>query len=159
MHIFRCNIACWCEYVHICMHVSFSVCILIGIAYLYGYGHRLIYVFTQPLRTRWMRHKVILIRVSLIWIQSFSSPKAVTISRLKRTVYPTILSISGSRIVIFLPLLRILVQSEMQTASSKIWTRVDMSIFNDTRGYYPTSACMCVDGCVCMVVSKGLIDR
>ena len=58
-----------------------------------------------------------------VWIQSFPSPRLVASLRLKNLVCPTILPIAGGRIIGFIPFLRVLVLCEMQSASSRIWTR------------------------------------
>ena len=44
---------------------------------------------------------------------------------------PRYLSIAGERTVGFIPSLRLLVQCEIQTALSQVWTRVTVSIFNN----------------------------
>ena len=64
--------------------------------------------------------KVEWIRFEFFW--SVATPK------LQSTVYPTILPKAGRRIVEIIPFLKVLAPCEMQTASSRIWTRVTVSI-------------------------------
>ena len=49
------------------------------------------------------------------------------------------LHIAGGRIIGFIPFPRVLVLCEMQSVSSRIWTRVDVSISYDDN-HYPASA-------------------
>ena len=90
----------------------------------------------QPLHTCRMRQKVnffmqcltrFAFRVFLL--------RLVVILRLKSPVFPTILPITGARIVRFILFPKILTFCEMQTASSRIWTWVTMSIFSDDTHY------------------------
>ena len=66
---------------------------------------------------------------------NFLSPRLVASQRLKNLVCPTILPIAGGRIIGFIPFPRILVQCEMQSISSRIWTRVAVSISYDDNHY------------------------
>ena len=70
-----------------------------------------------------------------VWIQSFPSPRLVASPRLKNLVCPTILPIAGGRIIGFIPFPRVSVLCEMQSASSRIWTRVAVSISYDDNHY------------------------
>ena len=49
-------------------------------------------------------------------------------------------NLAGGRIIGFIPFLRVLVLSEMQSVSSRIWTRVAVSIFYDDN-HYTTGTC------------------
>ena len=49
-------------------------------------------------------------------------------SCLTKTEEPTILPIAGGRIIEFIPFPRVLVLCEMQSVSSRIWTRIAVSI-------------------------------
>ena len=71
-----------------------------------------------------------------VWIQSFPSPRLVASPRLKKPVCPTILPIAGGRIIGFIPFPRVLVLCEMQSVSSRIWTRVAVSISYDDNHYH-----------------------
>ena len=73
--------------------------------------------------------------VSQVSIQSFPSPRLVASPRLKILVCPTILPIAGGRIIGFIPFQRVLVLCEMQSVSSRIWTRVAVSISYDDNHY------------------------
>ena len=70
-----------------------------------------------------------------VWIQSFPSPRLVASPKLKNLVSPTILPIAGGRIIGFIPFPRLLVLCEMQSVSSRIWTRVAVSISYDDNNY------------------------
>ena len=70
-----------------------------------------------------------------VWLQSFPSPRLVASPRLKNLVCPTILPIAGGRIIGFIPFLRVLVLCEMQSISSRIWTRVAVFISYDDNHY------------------------
>ena len=62
--------------------------------------------------------------LELVWIQSLPSPRQVVISKWKNPIYSTILPIAGGRRDGFLPFPGAVVQSEIQTALSRIWTWV-----------------------------------
>ena len=66
--------------------------------------------------------------VQLIWIQSFPSPPLVTLLKLKKASLPSNLSIAGKRADRWRLFPRALVWSEIQTALSRIWTQVAISI-------------------------------
>ena len=63
-----------------------------------------------------------------VWIQSFPSPWPVVIPWFKELSLPFCLYIAEERIVGCIPSLRVLARWEMQRASSRIWTRVAVSI-------------------------------
>ena len=65
-----------------------------------------------------------------VWIQSFPSPRLVALP--SRSYY---LPIAGGRIIGFIPFQRVLVLCEMQSVSSRIWTRVAVSISYDDNHY------------------------
>ena len=69
---------------------------------------------------------------SLVWIQSFSSPRPATIP---------ILFIAGGRIVGFILFPRILALCEMQTAWSRIWTWATESISYDDNHLAMSETC------------------
>ena len=89
-------------------------------------------IFTQPLHRIW--HKVNFyaefnrfeFRVFLLLVAS---------PRLKNLVCPTILPIAGGRIIGFIPFPMVLVLCEMQSVSSRIWTRVAVFISYDDNHY------------------------
>ena len=66
---------------------------------------------------------------------SFPSPRLVSSQRLKNLVCPTISPITGGRIIGFIPFAKVLVQCEMLSVSSGIWTRVSVSISCDDNHY------------------------
>ena len=68
--------------------------------------------------------------VEPVWIQSFPSSRRVASTRLKNPVCPT-----GGRIIGFIPFPRVLELCEMLSASSRIWTRVAVSISYDDNHY------------------------
>ena len=71
----------------------------------------------------------------------FSSLRLVAIPRLNSPVFPTILPIDGGRIVGFILFPRVLTLYEMQTATSRIWTRVAISISCDVN-HHNTNICI-----------------
>ena len=86
----------------------------------------------RPLRSGRIWHKVnFWSGVYQVWIQSFPSPRLVASPRMKNLVCPTILPIAGGRIIGYIPFPRVLVLCEMQSVSSRIWTRVAVSISCD----------------------------
>ena len=85
-------------------------------------------LFTQPLRSGRIWHKVIFFKQSLTGLNSefsFSFTKA------EEPSLPNYLPIAGERIIGFIPFPKVLVLCEMLLVSSRIWTRVAVSISND----------------------------
>ena len=67
------------------------------------------------------------------WIQN---SRVVALSKLDSLVYPTIYSkLEEEKRDWFMPFLRVLAQSEIQTALSKIWTCLALSISNDNNRF------------------------
>ena len=88
---------------------------------------RHIYSMSWTRRVRWSPS---LSRFTTFWIWSFSSRRLAVIPRLKSLSY--YLPIAVGRIVKFIPFQKELEGWEMQTASSRFWTRIAKSIsFND----------------------------
>ena len=58
----------------------------------------------------------------------FYFSKTNRLTKAEEPSLPNYLPIAGVRIIGFIPFLRLLVPCEMQSASSKIWTRVAVSI-------------------------------
>ena len=67
-------------------------------------------------------------RIRQAWIQNFLSPWLFVISSVCRTIYP----LFGGEMIEFIPSQRILVLCKIQSASLRIWTRVDVSHFHYT---------------------------
>ena len=64
-----------------------------------SYMRNFLYVFTQPLH-----QGQCVITVALVWIQSFPSPRPVTLPKLKSSVNPTIYPLlDGGRVDRFMP--------------------------------------------------------
>ena len=74
-----------------------------------------------------------------MWIQSFPSPRPVPIAELKSLVYPTNYSLLEGEALASYLLQGYLSYEKMQTALSRIWTRVAVSISYDDN-HYTTSA-------------------
>ena len=72
--------------------------------------------------------------VQQVWSQSFPSPRLVASPRLKNLVCPTIYQ-AGGRIIGLIPFPKVLVLCEMQSVSSRIWTRVAVSNSYDDNHY------------------------
>ena len=81
-----------------------------------------------------MWHKNQFFWVKLAWVQNFPS-RLVVISRLKKLDYPTILLVAREKRDGFIPFQRVLVWSETQIASSRIWTWLTNSISKDNNYY------------------------
>ena len=89
------------------------------------------YVFTNPSpRAGYSTRSVFLSGVEQVWIQSFSS-RPVAIPKLKSPVCLTILSIAGGKIARLITFPKLFVLCGIQTALSRIWTRVSVSISHD----------------------------
>ena len=82
-------------------------------------------IFTQPLRSGY-------------------DTRLVASPRVKNLVCPTILPIPGGRIIGLIPFPRVLVLCEMQSVSSRIWTRVAVSISYDDNHYTTGTSSYCM---------------
>ena len=65
----------------------------------------------------------------------FSFSKASCLTKAEESSFPNYLPIPGGRIIGFIPFPRVLVLSEMQSVSARIWTRVAVSISYDDNHY------------------------
>ena len=93
-------------------------------------------IFTQPLRSGRIWHKVNFFQQSLTGLNSeFSFSKTSCLTKAEEHSLPYYLPIAGRRIIGFIPFPRVLVLCEMQSASSRIWTRVAVSISYDDNHY------------------------
>ena len=93
-------------------------------------------IFTQPLRSGRIWHKINLFKRSLTGLNSeFSFSLTSCLTNVEEPSLPYYLPIAGGRIIGFIPFPRVLVQCEMQSVSSKIWTRVAVSISCDDNHY------------------------
>ena len=87
-------------------------------------------LFTQPLRSGRIWHKV-----------NFQAEfnrfefRVVLLTKAEEPSLSYYLSIAGGRTIGFIPFPRVLVLYEMQSVSSRIWTRVAVSIFYDDNRY------------------------
>ena len=89
------------------------------------------YVFAQPLHHKQdMTKDHFLTGVQLVWIPSFSLLDLVHSSARESSLF-YYLSIVGGRTDVFMPFPRELALSEMQAASSRVWTLVTNFIFYD----------------------------
>ena len=79
---------------------------------------------------------------------SFSLTSCLT--KAEEPSLPYYLPIVGGRIIGFIPFPRVLVLCEMISVSSRIWTRVAVSISYDDNHYTTGTSYMCVFMCVCM---------
>ena len=70
--------------------------------------------------------------VEQVWIQSFPFP---SLTKAEEPSLPYYLPIARGRIIGFIPFPRVLVLCEIQSVSSRIWTRVTVSIFYDDNHY------------------------
>ena len=92
-------------------------------------------IFTQPLRSGRIWHKVNF----LVEFNRFEFRVFLLLDQLPTKAEEPSLSyylpIAGGRIIGFIPFPRVLVLSEMQSISSRIWTRVVVSISYDDNHY------------------------
>ena len=65
----------------------------------------------------------------------FSFSKTSCLTKAEESSMPYYLPIAGGRIIGFIPFTRVLVLCAMQSVSSRIWTRVAVSIFYDDNHY------------------------
>ena len=65
----------------------------------------------------------------------FSSSKTSCLTKAEEFSLPYYLPIAGGRMIGFMPFPRVLVLWEMQSVSSRIWTRVAVSISDDDNHY------------------------
>ena len=99
-----------------------------------------IYIY-QPHRSGRILHKVNFKR-SLTGLNSeFSFSKTNCLSKVEEPSLPNYLPIAGTRILRFIPFLKVLMLIEMQSVLSRIWTRVAVSISNNDN-HYPTGTSM-----------------
>ena len=95
----------------------------------------LLYHIYQPFRSGSIWHKVIFKR-SLTGLKSeFSFSLTSCLTKAKEPSLPYYLPIAGGRIIGFIPFPRVLVLCEMQSVSSRIWTRVAVFISYDDNHY------------------------
>ena len=77
--------------------------------------------------------------LSRVWIQvlnsEFSFSYTSCLTKAEEPSLPYYLPKAGGRIIGFIPFPRVLVLCEMQSVSSRIWTRVAVSISNDDNHY------------------------
>ena len=91
--------------------------------------------FYQPLRLDRIWHKSIFKR-SLAGLNSeFSFSQTSWLTKAEELSLPYYLPIAGGRIIGFIPFPRVLVLCEMQSVSTRIWTRVAVSISYDDYHY------------------------
>ena len=93
-------------------------------------------IFTQPLHSGRTWHKVNLFKQSLTGLNlEFSFSSTSCLSKAEEPSLSYYLPIAGGRIIGFIPFPRVLVLCEMQSVSSKIWTRVAVSISYNNNHY------------------------
>ena len=94
-----------------------------------------IYIY-QPLRSGRIWHKVNFFKRSLTGLNSeFSFSLTSCLTKAEEPSLSYYLPIAGGRIIGFIPFPRVLVLCEMQSVSSRIWTRVAVSISYDDNHY------------------------
>ena len=99
------------------------------------YSNGGVMIFTQPLHSGRIWHKVIFKR-SLTGLNSeFSLSKTNCLIKVEEPSLPYYLPVAGGRIIGFIPFPKVLVLCEMQSVSSRIWTHVTVSIFYDDNHY------------------------
>ena len=97
-------------------------------------------------------------RILKNWIQCFSFFKATYHTEVKEPSRPYYFFIARGRIIGFIPYPRVLVIFKMQSASSRIWTRVAVSIsFDDNHYSTGTISCVCV--CVACLWDREILNE
>ena len=95
----------------------------------------------DPFPTGMVWHKVNFLNgVTHVWIQSFPSPKPVTIIKLITPVFLLIYPKLVGRIDGFMPFQRVLTLFEIEAALFRIWTWVMGPIFFDINHYTPSTS-------------------
>ena len=93
-------------------------------------------LFTQPLRSDRIWHKVNFFKQSLTGFNSeFSFSETSCLTKAEEPSLSYYLPRAGGRIIGFIPFPRVLVLCEMQSVSSRIWTRVAVFISYDDSNY------------------------
>ena len=92
---------------------------------------RKLIIFTNPSARAGYDTRSIFKRSLKVWNQSFPSPRLVA----EEPSLPYYLPIAGGIIIGFIPFPRVLVLCEMPSVSSRIWTRVLVSISYDDNNY------------------------
>ena len=96
-----------------------------------------IYIY-QLLRSGRIWHKVSFFKRSLTGLNSeFSFSKTSYLTKAEEPSLPCYLPIAGGRVIGFIPFPRVLVLCEIQSVSSRIWTRVTVSISYDDNQSFP----------------------
>ena len=88
-------------------------------------------LFTHPLRSGRIWHKVSLTGLNSVFFFSYTS----CLSKAKEPSLPYYLPITGGRIFGSIPFPRVLVLCEMQSVLSRVWSRVAVSISYDDNHY------------------------
>ena len=110
---------------------------MLGLSYFswFSISSTRVYHIYQPLRSgRIWRQGQFLNGVWQVWIQTIPSPRLVASTRLKNSL-SYYLPIAGGGIIGFIPFPKVLVLYKMQSISSRIWTRVAVSISYDDNHY------------------------
>ena len=96
----------------------------------YSFTTHISYIY-QPLRSGRIWHKVNFFKQSLTCLNSvISFSLSSCLPRAEEPSLPYYLPIAGGRIIGCIPFPMVLVLCEMQSVSSRIWTRVAASIYN-----------------------------
>ena len=86
----------------------------------------------QPIRSGRIWHKVNFFKRSLTGLNSeFSFSKTSCLTKAEEPSLPYYLHITEGRIIGFIPFPKVLVLCEMQSATSRFWTRIAVSIYYD----------------------------
>ena len=97
-------------------------------------------------------------RVYQVWYSEFSFSKTTCLTKAEEPSMFYYLPIAGGRIIWFIPFPKVLLLCEMQSVSSRIWTRVAVSIFYDDN-HYPTGTSLYNPLNNILMVLESLIDQ
>ena len=92
-------------------------------------------IFTNPSARAGFDTRSIFKRILTGLNSEFSFSQTSCLTKAEDSSLPYYLPIAGGRIIGFIPVPRVLVQCEMQSVSSRIWTRVAVSISYDDNHY------------------------
>ena len=122
--------------------------------------------FTKPLRSGriWTQGQFLKRSLRGFEFQSFPSPRTSCLTKAEKPSLSFYLPIAGGRIIGFIPFPRVLVLCEMQSVSSRIWTRITVSISCDDNhdttgtGSFRDGKQVAVELVPCRVLPPGLVQ-
>ena len=131
-----CVCVCVCVCVFIYAYFSFALVISASIhCYVNYFDIQVLILFTNPSARAGYDTRSIFKRSLTGFNSEFSFSSTSCLTKAEEPSLSYSLPIAGGRIIGFIPFPRVLVLCEMQSFSSRIWTRVAMSISYDDNDY------------------------